>query len=248
MDLYEHSVDHYSSLQQFHQAYEQRMEQLIDSFEVEPGDRILELGLGPGHLALPLAERCNDCQLTCLDLYQPDLDKILLRAKEKGLDNIKIVNSDAADLRAIKDNSIDVVVSNFFLSEIISRRKLKKILTESKRVLKEGGTVYHSELSQETRNRAEELFVLADCVYAQEEVRWWEPKAIKAFLAMTGYKKIERSSFDWKLGLKGKGIKEALDYWEIDSSFRRRYKEELSQHGLELPQGYLIQASRKQRD
>jgi len=110
--------------------------------------KILELGGTVGHSSLPLAQAFPDAELTIVDLGAPMLRYALARAKSLGIENIRLVQASAEDLRAVfADQSFDWVQSTMFLHEL-STRALRNIFAESHRLLRPGGIVLHVEQPQ----------------------------------------------------------------------------------------------------
>lgn len=110
--------------------------------------RILELGGTVGHSSLPLAQAFPEAELTIVDLGAPVLRYALARAKSLGVNNIRCIQADAEDLRAVfADGSFDWVQTTMFLHEL-STRALRNIFAETHRLLRSGGIVLHVEQPQ----------------------------------------------------------------------------------------------------
>ena len=69
------------------------------------------------------------------------------RAKALGANNIKFIQMSGEDLSRFEDQHFDWVQSSVFLHEL-SARSLPKVLSESARVLKDGGLTLHLEQPQ----------------------------------------------------------------------------------------------------
>tara|TARA_R110002020_G_scaffold226974_2_gene437564 strand:- start:98625 stop:99776 length:1152 start_codon:yes stop_codon:yes gene_type:complete len=113
--------------------------------------RILDIGCGLGHNVLPLAEAFPDAEVIGLDVGAPMLRYGLARAKAMGIENVKFIQGDAAQLSAFEDESFDWVQSTMFLHET-SYKTMPQIFSESFRVLKPGGIVLHVEQPQYDKN------------------------------------------------------------------------------------------------
>jgi SAM-dependent methyltransferase len=110
--------------------------------------KILELGGTVGHSSLPLALAFPDAELTIVDLGAPMLRYALARAKSLGVENIRLVQASAEDLRGqFADHSFDWVQTTMFLHEL-STRALRNIFAETHRLLRPGGIVLHVEQPQ----------------------------------------------------------------------------------------------------
>src|SRR5436190_171602 len=68
----------------------------LQKMGIKAGDRILEVGIGTG-INAGLYPR--ECPITGIDLSGPMLEKARERVARKGLDNVRLLEMDAADLR-----------------------------------------------------------------------------------------------------------------------------------------------------
>lgn len=232
----------YPDLDDFHEAYMNRLSDIVRDFPIEDGDRIVELGSTSGFLTFPLAEQFSQCNIIAIDTDQEDLNKLKETSEERDLDNIEVYRAEANELNELNDNSVDAVISNFFLSEIVSRSKLKDIFREVSRILKMSGHTIHSELFRKQHTREQHLLVIADRYYSERDVRWWEPEMVEHFLKQTGFDHVVRENFKWKLGLKGDAITNLLNNWDIYPGFKEKYQADLDENGLAFPQGYILTA------
>ncbi|HEY3361976.1 MAG TPA: class I SAM-dependent methyltransferase [Methanosarcina sp.] len=107
---------------------------LSKSIEEKKGLKVLDVGTGPGFLALLFAEMENE--VTAVDLSNNMLEKARKNALKKSL-NINFLHGDAENLQ-LPDGYFDVVVNRYLLWTL---PEPKKALTEWKRVLKDGGTI-----------------------------------------------------------------------------------------------------------
>lgn len=109
----------------------------------QPGERLLEIGVGTGYYSLDLAEWvAPGGTLELFDLQQKFLDHVMRAAEERGLTNLAPTRGDAADL-PFEDASIDAVVLTAVLGEIPDR---SGALGEIRRVLAPGGRLVVGEL------------------------------------------------------------------------------------------------------
>lgn len=77
------------------------------------GGELLEVGSGPGRLAVALAEAAPDLHVTALDLDPAMVERARARVREAGLDGrVTVTVGDAASL-PLGDNSVDRAVSTF---------------------------------------------------------------------------------------------------------------------------------------
>ncbi|HEX6456293.1 MAG TPA: methyltransferase domain-containing protein [Solirubrobacterales bacterium] len=109
----------------------------------QPGERLLEIGVGTGYYSLDLAEWvAPGGTLELFDLQQEFLDHVLRAAEERGLTNLVPTKGDATDL-PFEDASFDAVVLIAVLGEIPDRQAA---LREIRRVLKPAGRLVVGEL------------------------------------------------------------------------------------------------------
>lgn len=109
----------------------------------EPGERLLEIGVGTGYYSLDLAEWAGaEGRLELFDLQQKFLDHVMRAAGERGLTNLVPTQGDATAL-PFEDDSVDAVVLTAVLGEIPDTAGA---LREIRRVLKPDGRLVVGEL------------------------------------------------------------------------------------------------------
>jgi SAM-dependent methyltransferase len=109
--------------------------------------RILEIGVTLGHSALPLAQAFPEAEMVAVDLGAPVLRYAAARARAMGVDNIRFVQADGADLSRYPDGSFDWIQTTMFLHEL-SFGSMRAILAECHRLLAPGGIMLHVEQPQ----------------------------------------------------------------------------------------------------
>jgi ubiquinone/menaquinone biosynthesis C-methylase UbiE len=118
-------------------------ERLREVLRPEPGERLLEIGVGTGYYSLDLAEWIGrDGRHELFDLQQKFLDHVMRAAGERGLSNLVPTQGDATAL-PYEDDSVDAVVLTAVLGEIPDPAAA---LREIRRVLKPGGRLVVGEL------------------------------------------------------------------------------------------------------
>lgn len=140
----------------------------------EPGERLLEIGVGTGYYSLELAEWVGPGgRLELFDLQQKFLDHVMRAAAERGLENLIPTQGDATAL-PFEDGSVDAVVLTAVLGEIPDSAAA---LAEIRRVLKPGGRLVVGELFGDphftTRASLERLGAAAGLSFAEHSGNWF---------------------------------------------------------------------------
>ncbi len=116
--------------------------QVLATFDVKPGQRVLDIGCGTGYYSLEAARRIGDGgRLTCLDIQGEMLVRTRGRLRAAGLENAEFVHASAEHL-PFASGSFDHVLLVTVLGEIPDRLQA---LREVRRVLRLGGRMSVSE-------------------------------------------------------------------------------------------------------
>ncbi len=127
-------------LQKRNTAEKQITLRMMDRF-IRPGDRILDIGGGPGHYAIHWARKGHD--VTLLDLS----DGNVRFAKKKAAQyktHITAMQGNALDLSRFQDESFDVVFLMGPLYHLMEKETRLQAIREAKRVLKKDGFLFCS--------------------------------------------------------------------------------------------------------
>ena len=111
-------------------------EELIESLDIRPRTRILDLGCGDGTTALPAAER--GAVVLGVDIAENLVAAGNARAAAAGLDNLQFQHGDASRLTGLANSSFDLVVSIF--GAMFAPRPFD-VASEMVRVTKPGGRI-----------------------------------------------------------------------------------------------------------
>ncbi|MBI5194439.1 MAG: methyltransferase domain-containing protein [Nitrospirae bacterium] len=106
----------------------------IKQLQLNPGDKVLEVGVGTG-LSLPLYP--THCHVTGIDLSENMLTRAKKRIHRKGLSHITIERMDATSM-TFSENSFDSVYAAYLISVVPDPYG---VLSEIKRVCRKGGTI-----------------------------------------------------------------------------------------------------------
>lgn len=134
------------------------MGKVLDHIGIQPGERVLELGPGPGTFTMQAARRAEPGgTLVAVDIQPQMIAAAEKKTREAGLTNVETHVASAYDL-SLKDGSVDRAFLVTVLPEIPDRHRA---LLELHRVLKPGGILSITE-----------EFLDPDYPLARTVVRW----------------------------------------------------------------------------
>ena len=105
---------------------------------LHPGDRVLDIGGGPGRYSLHLAQR--GCQVTLLDLSSGNTAFAAQKAREQGL-SLSVVTGDAREASRLVEGTFDHVLLMGPLYHLTEKADREQCLREALSLLREGGTL-----------------------------------------------------------------------------------------------------------
>ena len=115
---------------------------LLDALDLDPGDRVLEVGPGTGYYTFDMAAALPQGQVDIFDIQQQMLDHVMREANRRGVMNVAPSLGDAQRL-PYGDDVFDAAVLVTVLGEIPDQ---EQALRETARVLKPGGRLVVGEL------------------------------------------------------------------------------------------------------
>jgi cyclopropane-fatty-acyl-phospholipid synthase len=104
-----YSCCHWDKAKTLGEAEEEMLELTMERAQIQDGDKILELGHGWGAITLYMAQKFPNSSITAVSNSKFQGDFIMDRAREQGLNNIKIITADVAQLEL--DESFDRIIS-----------------------------------------------------------------------------------------------------------------------------------------
>lgn len=107
---------------------------------LKPGCHVLDLGAGTGVYSFPLSE--EGYHVEALELA--DRNVRIFRSRLSGENDPVLTQGNAMDLSAYADKSFDAVLLFGPLYHLRSEKDRSRVLSEAKRVLKDGGTLFVS--------------------------------------------------------------------------------------------------------
>lgn len=149
-------------------------ERLRSVLRPQPGERLLEIGVGTGYYSCDLAEWvAPEGTLELFDLQQKFLDHVMRVAGERGLSNLVPTRGDATRL-PYEDAAVDAVILTAVLGEIPDAAAA---LREIRRVLKPEGRLIVGELFGDphftTRAGLERMGAEAGLEMAERSGNWF---------------------------------------------------------------------------
>lgn len=109
--------------------------EILESCQLSPGQRVLDIGCGAGQSAIPAAQQGH--QVVGVDIAENLIEHASERARYEGL-NVQFDVGDAENL-PYEDNSFDVVIS---MIGAMFAPQPDKVASEIARVLRPGGKLY----------------------------------------------------------------------------------------------------------
>src|SRR5436190_17877740 len=106
----------------------------IRRMDIEPGNRVLEVGVGTG---INAALYPRDCSVTGIDLSSGMLEKAHERIARKCVRNVRLMEMDAANLK-FADDSFDIVYAPYVISVVPDPVAVTR---EMRRVCRPGGRI-----------------------------------------------------------------------------------------------------------
>ena len=108
--------------------------QAIQRMDIQPGERVLEVGVGTG---INLSLYPKNCSVTGIDFSGSMLEIARERAARKEIRNVRLLQMDAADLK-FADDSFDIVYAPYLISVVPDP---VKVAQEMRRVCRPGGRI-----------------------------------------------------------------------------------------------------------
>jgi SAM-dependent methyltransferase len=137
--VFDRAAGYYDATRGFPAGEEQRVADLfVTAGRLGPASRVLEVGIGTGRIAVPLATRVG--RLVGIDLSRPMMERLVGKLGEsEGVRAIELVRADAARL-PVAAASVDAV-TGVHVFHLIPR--WREVLAEIARVLRPGAPLLH---------------------------------------------------------------------------------------------------------
>ena len=109
---------------------------LLDAAGLKPGQKVLEVGCGPGFFTIPAAKIVGaEGVVYALDVNPFAIEAVQRKVEKEGLDNVKILFADATRT-GLPDESVDLA---FLFGVIHALEDVDAVMQEMHRVLKANG-------------------------------------------------------------------------------------------------------------
>jgi ubiquinone/menaquinone biosynthesis C-methylase UbiE len=214
---------------------------------------ILEAGCGSGELTIPFAKKIRrilkEFKIIAFDVstgpYKGALDILKEKVSKEGLERfVLIVEGDVRNMKAIEDESVDLIISNELLCDL-TRDGLERALREFYRVLKPKGQMAHGELNPVPENPAQRLLIEADSHSTETltpRYEWFSPFSdeVAALMHKTGFKNITVRYFETNVHLSFNEAVKQLKEWNVNPLFIKKHIESLKKYGLEFPMEHIV--------
>jgi len=164
--------------------------------------------------------------------------------KEKQKKFIVPIKGDVRNMKAIEDESVDIIISNELFCEL-NRDGLEKTLREFYRILRPNGQMVHGELNPIAENDAQRLVIEANA-YSRETMQpkpeWFSPFSdeVAALMHKIGFKNIRVKYLETHVKMDCETAIKKLKEWKTDPAFIQRRLNDIKRYGLEYPMEHVI--------
>ena len=142
-------------------------ERLLNAAGLGTGQKVLEIGCGPGFFTIPAAEMVGDEGfIYAVDLHPLAIERVRKRIEKKGIRNVEPILANASDT-GLPDRSIDLA---FIFGLLHVAGGIGDVLSEVHRVLKPDGVLSFEKTRGEEKKLIEDV-EMAGFVYSGRERR-----------------------------------------------------------------------------
>jgi ubiquinone/menaquinone biosynthesis C-methylase UbiE len=172
-------------------------EAMLRLSRVQPSDRVLDIGCGPGFVTLLFAERAQE--VIGLDLTPALLERARQRQEKRGLKNVHFIEGDAERL-PFPDDSFTLVVSHKALHHFANPQR---ILAEAYRVLKPHGRLLLGDTISSDDSVKSNVHNEIERLRDPSHVKMYGLRELKELVSSAGFRVTEcevledERTFDW---------------------------------------------------
>jgi len=222
--------------------YDKLADHFLTRIRVKPYTVILEAGCGKGQLTIPMIQKLpQSVKLIAVDSsigpYLGWLDEFASKIHRSGLESrVHLLRSDVRRIKGVKDNSVDIVVSNELLCDLPRKDQLAKALNEFYRILRPGGSMIHGEWSSSP--------VDSGVGFKVKHSPAWNPDQLFNYTKRAGFRNFRVSYFDETVDFGYDTAIAELRTWGVTESFFKHYERSLKRYGIQLPYEHVIQCEK----
>lgn len=144
-------------------------------------------------------------------------------------------------MREVRDESVDLVISNELLCDLLDAAQLEKALKEFFRVLRPNGLMIHGEWVSSPANQSQALTMESDTPLGTDTPSmFWNPDQLVASMSKIGFYDFHVSYFETTVRFDYDAAMRTLQGWGVKRSFLRRHDRLLRRYGIEIPPEHLI--------
>ncbi len=121
-----------------------------------PGDRVLDLGCGPGHLLAQVAGLNSAASFVGVDFSRPMVEQAR-RTLNGG--NVEVRVDDMTELASVKAGTVDVVLSSMAMHHLAGTASLRRCFEAMERVMAPGARVFVADFGRLKSVKSVEYFV-----------------------------------------------------------------------------------------
>lgn len=203
---------------------------------------VLEAGCGKGQLTIPLLGMvAKRVQMIAIDSshgpYMGWLDELKANLRSERLEErVRVIKTDVKRIRGVRNESVDLVVSNELLCDLPHDRDLEEALREFRRILRPQGLMIHAEWSSSPTVEPQAFLVK----------HWpsWSPDQLFSLMRRYGFRGFEVSYFDTTIHFGYESAIRELRSWGADNRFLKRHESLLKAEGLDLPFEHVIRCQK----
>jgi ubiquinone/menaquinone biosynthesis C-methylase UbiE len=233
--------------------YERLAEFIIEDLDLTKVSVILEAGCGSGQLTLPFLNKIKkikeNLKYIAFDIsagpYEGELEILREKVQKEKLEKFIVpIKGDVRNMRAIEDESIDLIISNELFCEL-NRTSLENALKEFYRILRPDGQMAHGELNPIPQNDAQRLVIEANA-YSLEALQpkpeWFSPFSdeVAALMHNVGFRNIRVRYFETNVKMDYDTAIKKLKEWKTDPTFIQKRSGDIKRYGLEYPMEHVI--------
>lgn len=168
--------------------------QAIEMARIQPGEKVLEVAVGPGLTFLELAKEAGkETQIYGVDLSTSMLQLTQGKLHKEGFYDFELREADCRKL-PFEDHTFDVLYNGYML-DLIPLADLPVVIDEFKRVLKPGGRLVLLNMSKADQKATwqEKLYTHLPARFGLYFFGMCRPVLMKNFVQEAGFKQVSRT-------------------------------------------------------